>query len=334
MSEERDNEQVAGAAVEQAEVTDTQVLAAVERAAEVPVADPATQDPSVSELNSTVTTGEAAAVAIERPKIAEFLEPPSATEVESASDIFASNGTAETQMQTQTQAPGEPQLVTPPVAVAPPETQMQPVPAPLPPVRDGEIRISPDHPMAALYMQTPMPPEIKGNRGAGVLIALLATVVFALVYAGVLALWQAPNHPPSTYLQEGFLPWVLNWGFYAAVFAFFVGLAVLVLIVGKAGWWAYVIFGLVAAIFVWAITVLGYALSAQLAGEQVSWHPASLLIDFGLLLPVIAAGIVAREVIVWFGAWIGARGRRIKRENAEAIDAHEKTVAEVQAKLP
>jgi hypothetical protein len=273
--------------------------------------------------------------AAERPKIAAFLEPPSAAEPETAAEIFAANGAngangVAGSLTGGTAAPiSEGVVATEPVADAPvlaPAAQ-----APLPPVQDGEIRISADHPMAALYMQTPLPPEVKGNRGAGVLIALLAAVAFGVVYAGVLALWQAPHFPPSSFLDRGLLPWVLNWGFAAAVIGFFVGLSLMVLIFGKAGWWAYAIFGLVLAAFVWASTLLGYALTAHFAGEQVTLHPYTLAVEFGLLVPVIAAGVVAREVAVWFGAWIGARGRRIKRQNAEAVAEHEKALAEAQA---
>ena len=171
-------------------------------------------------------------------------------------------------------------------------------------------------------------------RGAGVLIALVATVAFALVYAGVLALWLAPSYPPSTFLNEGLLPWVLNWGFAAAALGFFVGLAVLVLVVGRAGWWAYVLGGLLVAIVTWGAALLGYALAARFGGETVSLQPLSLLTEYGLFIPVLAAGIVGREVAVWFGAWIGARGRKMKRVNAEAIAEYETALAEVQAKQP
>src|SRR5690606_4423168 len=113
--------------------------------------------------------------------------------------------------------------------------------------------------------------------------------LLTVLYAGVLALWQAPNFPPSRFLDEGLLPWVLNWGFAAAVVAFFVALVILVLIVGRAGWWAYIVFGLLVAAAVWASTVVGYALGAHFGGESVNLHPYVLLVDFGLLFPVIAA---------------------------------------------
>lgn len=304
MSDEREQ---AGAPVEQTEVTDTQVLAAVERAAEVPATENAIGKDG-SDVSETIESAPQAVPVVREPAI----EVPSAVtpaSVAQAAPLDSSPEGSSTEV--------------PPV-----------IPPALPPVRDGEIRISADHPMAALYMQSPTPPEMKGNRGAGVLIALLSTVAFALFYAGALALWLAPNFPPSTFLSKGLLPWVLNWGFAAAVVGFFIGLALLVLIAGRAGWWAYVLGGLLVAALTWVVTLLGYALDARFAGESVTLHPYSLVVDFGLFFPVLAAALVAREVSIWFGAWIGARGRKVKRQNAEALVEYENALSEAQAKLP
>lgn len=320
MSEEREQEQ-AGAALEHSEPTDTQVQAAVERA------------------NATVAQPNEMTVAEEgRAPIAQPYDPPSAGETQTATEVFAAHtpqpiealGAPAAPLAT---TPAQPSVggvdAAPPMTVAPavPESQV------LPP-QDGEIRISPDHPMAALYMQSPMPPEMKGNRGAGVLISLLATVVFALVYVGVLALWVAPNFPPSTFVNEGLLPWVASWGFAAAIVAFFVGMVLLVLIAGRAGWWVYVLGGFLVAVIVWAVTLLGTAFGAHLLGDSVSFHPYLLLTEFGLFLPVIAAGLVAREATVWFGAWIGARGRKVKRLNAEALAEYDRAMADLQVSQP
>ncbi|MFT4233187.1 MAG: hypothetical protein QM606_10490 [Leucobacter sp.] len=201
------------------------------------------------------------------------------------------------------------------------------------PVRDGEIRLSADHPMAALYMQTPAPPEVKGNRGAGILISVLGALGFALVYAGVLALWLSPSLAPSQFV-DGLLQYALSWGFVAAALAFLVGLVVLVLIMGRAGWWAYVLGGFFVGALVWAAATVGYAAAAEGFGALFERAPVELAQKFGLAVPAIAAGLVAREVTVWFGAWIGSRGRRMKRRNAEALAEYEAALAEAQANRP
>lgn len=213
------------------------------------------------------------------------------------------------------------------------------------PERDGEIRISADHPMAALYVQTPMPPEIRGNRGAGTLIALVATVGFALVYAGVLALWIAPSFPPSTYFSEGLVPLLTSWAFIAATAAFFVGLLIVVLVVGRAGWWAYVLGGFFVAVLVWAATIVGLRLvldsSLTVQGPlwqqpvgDPGWNPVELVRSLGFSVPALAAALVAREATVWFGAWIGSRGRRVTARNRAAIEEYEAALEESRTAKP
>ncbi|MEJ6488435.1 hypothetical protein PQI23_01715 [Leucobacter sp. USCH14] len=206
--------------------------------------------------------------------------------------------------------------------------------------REDEIRISSDHPMAGLYVQTPMPPDIKGNRGAGVLIAVVATIGFAAVLAGVLALWLAPMFPPSTFLVDGLVPWLTSWPIIAGAVAFFVGLVLLVLIVGRAGWWAYVLGGFFVAALVWIAVTLGLAYFGtpfesprEMLGGSRGWSGDlhTLVTRFGLTVPALGAALVAREATVWFGAWIGGRGRRVKLRNARELADYEASLAESKA---
>lgn len=215
--------------------------------------------------------------------------------------------------------------------------------AALPPARDGEIRISADHPMAALYMQTPMPPEIRGNRGAGILISLLATVVFAALYLGAIALWIAPDFPPSQFLDAGLMPWLTSWLFIVPTAAFFVALSLLVLIVGRAGWWAYVLGGFFVAVVVAAAAAVTISLAGTPYATPQDMLPGfrfgiatlpEMVNRFAMTTPVIAAALFAREVSIWFGAWIGARGRRMKLRNAEALAEYETALAETQVTQP
>lgn len=324
MSEDRET-QAAGSPVEETEPSRTDVLAAVERAkggdeegesqAQNVAGESVRTDASGVEQQTAVIVPEAVEETpaqssnigldtqphIERPVISEADELPSAGP-----------------------APADES----PVVAAAPRTEA-------PPVRDGEIRIDADHPMAALYMQTPMPPELRGNRGAGTAIALLTTVVFAALYAGVIALRLAPEYPPSTFLSDGLIPYLLSWGFIAATAAFFIGLVIVVLIVGRAGWWAYVLGGFPIAVLVWAAAIIGFAFTDGLVGAPMtSWAIGDLVRDIGLTTPALGAAIVAREVTVWFGAWIGARGRKMTARNAEALEEYEAALAEVRAKQP
>lgn len=200
------------------------------------------------------------------------------------------------------------------------------------PARDGEIRITPDHPMAGLYVQAPMPPTPRGNRGAGVLISLLATLGFAVVFAGVIALILAPFTPPSQFVDT-FIETITAWGSIFAVIAFFVGMVILVLIVGRAGWWAYVLGGFLVGLFVWAAYIAGLVIDEDGFGELFN-TPLDELFSVGFYPIAVAALVVAREATVWFGAWIGRRGRKVTRENAEALAEYESALAEVQARQP
>lgn len=350
MSEERET-QAAGAPVEENEPSGTEVQAAVERATESAAAD--TVDPQ-DPVSSGSGTGESAVNddTIERPIIAPVVEQPSAAPGPTASEIFASQpphaGASRLTHASQPEAGAPVAQVTQgagladrleadsalPVvpAAGAAGTAATPAAAGLGPARDGEIRISADHPMAALYMQTPMPPEIKGNRGAGILIALLATVGFAVVFAGIIALIAAPSFPPSTFLSEGLIPDLLTWSYLGSVAAFFVGLALLVLIAGRAGWWAYVIGGFPVGVLVFVVTFLGTIVDR---GEEFRNSVSDLLsarLGMGAFIAAIVAAVIAREVTVWFGAWIGSRGRKIARKNAAAVAEYEDALAEVQAK--
>lgn len=313
MSDEREGEQ-AGAPVEETAASSTEVLAAVERAGEVGLPGaPAGEAPAAAETVVETTVVEEVAV-----------------------DAAGGTAVVSETVVAETVAVAEP--ARPTIAIAdelpsagpsePAPTQLQPAAAV--PVRDGEIRISADHPMAALYMQTPMPPDLKGNRGAGVLIAILATIGFAIVYTGVLALLLAPQLPPSRFVG-GLVDALISWSTIFAVVAFFVGLVVLVLVVGRAGWWAYVLGGFLVALLVWVATYAGFVIDAGGFNDLLRFRLADLL-NVAFMPPVVAAVLVAREVTVWFGAWIGTRGRRITRANADAIAEYEAALAEVQAK--
>lgn len=305
-----------GAPVEEAEASRTDVLAAVERSRSTPAeADGADGDAATAE--ATADSAETTAL-VDDPARAELAHRQAVSEVD-------------TQLDLQLPASGRPADSAPELAALPAldDLPSAAAEAPLPPERDGEIRISADHPMAALYMQTPMPPEIRGNRGAGVLIALVATIGFALVYAGVTALWLAPTLAPSQFV-DGLLEHLLTWSAAAAAAAFFFGLVLLVLIVGRAGWWAYVLGGFPVGALVWVAATAGLVVDENGFGALLHIAPAVIAERFGLTIPAIAAGLVAREVAIWFGAWIGGRGRRMKQRNALALAEYEAALAESQ----
>ncbi|MFF8818509.1 MULTISPECIES: phage holin family protein [Leucobacter] len=326
MSDERETPVDPGAPVEEQAASDTAVQDAVDRATGA-VEDPAKEvivvDASGAVVDSSVGDAQTA-VAAGAEAFAEQAHREQAASVDTQLDI---------------ETPGEQPSRIPPVEDLPSAAAAPEVPVAAPgvqfadPARDGEIRISADHPMAALYMQSPMPPDLRGNRAAGVLIALLGAVAFAVLYAGIVSAMIARDFPPSTFLTEGLLPWVTSWGFIAGVVAFFVGLAILVLIFGRAGWWAYVIFSLFVGIIVWVATTATFALTG---GPYEAVDGAKGFVEtarqLAFTVPTLGAAILAREVAVWFGAWIGSRGRRMTAKNAALLEEYEAALAEVRAK--
>lgn len=217
-------------------------------------------------------------------------------------------------------------------AVAPEQTQ--PAAAGISAAGEG-IMIRPDHPMAAFYVEAPVAPEKKGNRLAGLFITLLATVVFAAVYAGVLLLTLAPTHTPQNILSDGLVPYLIAPGFYLAVIAFALSLLLTVMIFGRCGWWAYVLSSFLVGAVTWAVAALGFGLSGDLLPNDLSVR-ALLTLDMKAVVAyvqlaqnwiVIFAGLVAREVTVWFGAWIGARGRKVTAKNKAAQAEYEAALA-------
>jgi hypothetical protein len=48
-----------------------------------------------------------------------------------------------------------------------------------------ELYVAPQPGVQTIYVQAPTPPRMRGNRGLGVLVALVGTVLFGLLYAGV-----------------------------------------------------------------------------------------------------------------------------------------------------
>lgn len=151
-------------------------------------------------------------------------------------------------------------------------------------------------------------PRRRGNRGAGLLITLLAAIVFAALdlaaVAGIRMLLAGD-------IVEDALLGGVNVVI-ASTVGFALALAVIVLLVNRAGWWAYVLGGFLVAVVAGAAAFVGQWL-ALYGTVTPTLEPARLFVrDPEVLLASLAAAVIAREVTVWAGAWIGARGRRLR----------------------
>ena len=210
-----------------------------------------------------------------------------------------------------------------PVDAAPveytPEVPAEPSPAYTPPAQ------------SPIYVQAPTKPKNRSNRGGGILIALLATIVFALLYAvaafiiiGVTSATIAAT--VSTFTQFSALPIS-----YVPVVFFFLAFIALISLVNRGGWWAYVLFGFLVAVVVYLSFIGAALLGLVLDGTSDGLNPAEVsnFVAALWLNPfAIAAGLIAREVPIWAGAWIARRGRRVTARNLEARTEYERLLAD------
>lgn len=229
-----------------------------------------------------------------------------------------------------------------PVAVAEPE----PTPADTSPVAEAEpasvdtgavaaarspvpaatptALVEPTPPVQTIYVQAPVAPRKKGNRAVGSIIAVLSAVVFAVVFAIVIAIVGAARTGDFGF---GFLGAATFW---VPVVYFAVGFVILVLIVNRAGWWVHAVGSIFVALFVYFATVGTLLLIDGILSHTPS--EAGLLFAQALVDPlVIAAALVAREVALWMGFVISARGRRLKAQNLQARSAYDTDLAERRA---
>lgn len=179
-------------------------------------------------------------------------------------------------------------------------------------------------PAQTVFVTAPTEPVHRGNRGFGFLIVIIATIIFAALYGVIIAIIE--------YVRNGTadLDFLTSIDFYVPVAFFFVGFLIVALIANRAGWWAHVIGSLLIALFIYFGTV-GVGL---IRGGVIMQTPndASRLFTEALLNPyVIAAALLGREVSLWFGAAISARGRRVKAKNIEARETFERETAESRA---
>lgn len=178
-----------------------------------------------------------------------------------------------------------------------------------------------------VYVTAPTPPKTLGNRAAGILIGLIATAVFALVYALIAFFISASGAPTVADATSRFTEFLVLPVFYVPVIFFFLAFALLVAVLNRAGWWAYVLGGFLVAVVVY-FSYIGGALLAVQAWNLTPAEAARFVSSQWLNPGAIAAAIVAREVPIWFGAWISRRGRSITAKNAANKAEYERQLAE------
>lgn len=234
--------------------------------------------------------------------------------------IIAGEAAQQKTQQAAAQAPAAAPAAAAAYAAQPGEATWAPEPAAAPPA---------PQPVAPIFLQRPEPPKRKSNRGVGILIALVGTVLFAVLWALAVVVVGAMLTPSSDFvptLIQFFTSQLSGW---APIVAFFVGMVVLIQIINRARWWAYILGGLFVAIFVYLVYIGAGLLDAHFFARNA--EEQALILSRAWVNPfAVLAGVIAREASIWTGAWLAARGRKLKARNAEAQADYEQQVADAQ----
>jgi len=175
-----------------------------------------------------------------------------------------------------------------------------------------------------LYVQAPSAPDIRGNRGFGILIGLLATVIFAGLYAAAVSGLQLLFEDDGSFV-DNLVQIATSWPFLLAVAGFFLSWAVTATIVNRSGWVHWVLGGFIIGLVVFLAWVGGFLIQERawtLSVDEILAEVTGVAFTFG---PVLAF-IVAREIPVWLGGWIAARGRKVRDANLEAQAEYERVL--------
>lgn len=170
-------------------------------------------------------------------------------------------------------------------------------------------------PVRTIYVTAPTPPAKKGNRVLGILIALLAAGVFAALYAGAFAVIRMIQGASPAADLPAFLG---SASFIFPIAIVFIVFALWALLVNRAGWWAWILGSFIAAAAVYAGTI---GLAGLIYQVQIPWTDPVLIVS----------AVLAREVTVWFGGILSARGKRLKVRNIEARAKFDREEAERRA---
>ena len=239
----------------------------------------------------------------------ELIEPESTTAADRATPLVEPVGTRAQDAATDTaEAAGYDEHIDEP---APAAAEPVPVASPVPAAR----------PVQTVYVAAPVRPRNKGNRGFGLLFGLLALIAFAVVFLVIMAIVLNGLFPGD--VVDRLVRFVSSTAFIVPVAVFFVAFAVLVLLTNRAGWWAYVLGSFLVAVVVYFGSI-GVVLLTGNVFQMTEAAATATFWDLAANPSIIIAAILAREVTIWFGAGIAARGRRVKERNLEARAAYER----------
>ncbi|NLT27158.1 MAG: hypothetical protein GXX90_11060 [Microbacteriaceae bacterium] len=174
-------------------------------------------------------------------------------------------------------------------------------------------------------------PDKRSNRGFGLIMTIVATLVFA---AGFAALFAAARwfFTPGTDFVATALEFVVTAPFIVAVVVFLLVLLVWTLLANRARWWSFVLGGLILGAVAAAGHYLGIGVQHWLAEGEWSNRVILDALRAPEYLPgALIAFILAREVATWVGGITALRGRKLTRLNAADLEEYERRRAEERA---
>ena len=177
-----------------------------------------------------------------------------------------------------------------------------------------------------IFVQAPEPPRLRGNRGAAGAIGLLATLAFGILYLGAaLGLQAIRGEVTGANVGTAALAAVQSWWLWVPVVVFFIGFWLLGAIINRGRWGHWVILGLLVGVVAYAGHLLGQLFQAPF--WTLTARQGADLVQGQLLAPLaIVAFVLGRELTIWFGAWVAARGKRVTELNDEAQREYERTL--------
>ena len=208
-------------------------------------------------------------------------------------------------------------------AAAPTEAYEATVVAPV--VTAGEPGVGP-YGAQPIFVQAPEAPRPRGNRAAAGAIGLLAALSFGVLYLAVwVGLGLIDGSVTVGSIGTALLAALGTWALWVPVVVFFVAFWLLGVIINRGRWAAWVIFGLIVGVAAYGGHLLGQLFQAPF--WNLTAAEGAELVEGQLLAPLaIAAFIIGRELTIWFGSWVAARGKRMTELNVEARREYERTL--------
>ncbi len=177
-----------------------------------------------------------------------------------------------------------------------------------------------------IFVQAPEAPLPRGNRGAAGAIGLLAALVFGILYlAAALGLGALNGETTVDTLAQDAIDALTSFWFWVPVAVFFIAFWLLGAIINRGRWGHWVIWGLLVGVAAYGGHLLGALFQAPF--WNITPSEATTILEAEALAPLaIVAFVLGRELTIWFGAWVAARGRRVTELNNEAQREYERTL--------